>query len=874
MGMFRNRVSYTGLFFAVVVAMIALLLATPGLAWAQGASADSSSNNLGNPSAQSADELQSNDVQDSVPKVASMDNGKPLNVGQSGKSANPEAGPASEKQSNTPVVAMDAKSSSNLSLVAQEGDSARQVLTAQEKKPDKTVLAAQGGDSTKTTAITKAEMQGVVKDGVYVIASAKSSSRVLDVSGASKKNGANVLLWNDNGQTNQQWRISFDKASGKYSIVSVNSNLALAFSSAKSGANVYQKSLSGSASYLWSITATSSGYVVAPAGATGIALDIQGGAGGNGDNIELWTSNNKPWQRYWFAAVNPQLDAKKTIDDGVYTIARADSKGQLIDVEGASQRDVANVLLYHSNGGFNQRWYVSRDKNNLYTLTSVNSGKSLDISGESRAPGGNVIQYASHGRANQKWQIRDNGNGTYSIISKHNGLALSASGSADCSNIIVFADNNASSERFVFTKSMLVGNGVYSIASCLNQNEVLDVPNASKADDLQAALWSYNKGMNQKYQLVDQGGETYTIQAAHSGKYLEDANGRVVQRSKKSGNAQLWKAAWYGTGVVLTNQATKRSITISGSARNGAPLATASTSGNGSQRLSFVSRNLIEDGLYTLRSGTGGRVLDVNGASTANSANIQLWASNDGDNQKFDVNAVSGGYYKIVNYNSGKAVTAASGAAGANVRQSSYSGSASQLWRAEIAPNGGVVFVCKQSGQVLSVANNANTNGANVQLGTKSGASGQTWNLAETRPHDIVLSNAIAQANARGSSTNYFIAVDLANHRTVVLYRSGNTWKDALNVTVSTGAPGTPTVTGEFSVGSRGYSFGSGYTCYYWTQFYGGYLFHSVLYNEGTFTIQDGRLGYSISHGCVRMNINDAHWIYDNVPSGTKVYVY
>ena len=36
-----------------------------------------------------------------------------------------------------------------------------------------------------------------------------------------------------------------------------------------------------------------------------------------------------------------------------------------------------------------------------------------------------------------------------------------------------------------------------------------------------------------------------------------------------------------------------------------------------------------------------------------------------------------------------------------------------------------------------------------------------------------------------------------------------------------------------FKVGAKGYSFGQnhGYICYYYTQFLGNYLFHSILYN-------------------------------------------
>jgi len=83
-------------------------------------------------------------------------------------------------------------------------------------------------------------------------------------------------------------------------------------------------------------------------------------------------------------------------------------------------------------------------------------------------------------------------------------------------------------------------------------------------------------------------------------------------------------------------------------------------------------------------------------------------------------------------------------------------------------------------------------------------------------------------------------------------------------------------VRGTFSVGSKGYSFGEnkGYSCYYWTQFHGDYLFHSILYNPYTRVVQDGRLGASLSHGCVRLAIDDAKWIHDTIPRGTTVVSY
>ena len=75
-------------------------------------------------------------------------------------------------------------------------------------------------------------------------------------------------------------------------------------------------------------------------------------------------------------------------------------------------------------------------------------------------------------------------------------------------------------------------------------------------------------------------------------------------------------------------------------------------------------------------------------------------------------------------------------------------------------------------------------------------------------------------------------------------------------------------------MGSRGYYFNSGNVrCFWWTQFYGDYLFHSTTYYHNG-AVADSRLGLALSHGCVRLNINNAKWIYDTVPTGSTVVVY
>lgn len=64
----------------------------------------------------------------------------------------------------------------------------------------------------------------------------------------------------------------------------------------------------------------------------------------------------------------------------------------------------------------------------------------------------------------------------------------------------------------------------------------------------------------------------------------------------------------------------------------------------------------------------------------------------------------------------------------------------------------------------------------------------------------------------------------------------------------------------------------------YSTRIVRGILFHSVWYyekNPSTLSAkQYNKLGTTASHGCVRVTVEDAKWIYDNCPIGTTVTIY
>ena len=137
------------------------------------------------------------------------------------------------------------------------------------------------------------------------------------------------------------------------------------------------------------------------------------------------------------------------------------------------------------------------------------------------------------------------------------------------------------------------------------------------------------------------------------------------------------------------------------------------------------------------------------------------------------------------------------------------------------------------------------------------------------------------KAQKYSSSTEYLILVDRDEHRVSIYTGEIWNWRQVKTFLCGNGKASTPTITGQFSIPSKyprshPYFDSGSARCWYPTRIYGGYLFHSVLYYQqsGPYSIMDGRLGVGVSHGCIRLALDNAKWIYDNIPLGTKVVIY
>jgi pectin lyase len=114
----------------------------------------------------------------------------------------------------------------------------------------------------------------------------------------------------------------------------------------------------------------------------------------------------------------------EALNDGVVSTIVGVNAGLCLGVKDASNSNLAIVQSQTCTGSDYQRWQMTKDSANYFTIKNIGSGKCLDVPAFSTSSGTVLAQWSCTGNSNQKWNISDQGNGEYAVISKHNNLAM------------------------------------------------------------------------------------------------------------------------------------------------------------------------------------------------------------------------------------------------------------------------------------------------------------------------------------------------------------------------------------------------------------------------------------------------------------------
>lgn len=607
---------------------------------------------------------------------------------------------------------------------------------------------AQGG-SAQTAAVystgspAEKKHETPLQEGTYFIVCADSTTAALDAAGGRTAKGTNVQLYQANNSGAQRWHVSYD-AEGLYTFVNVKSGRALdlAGAKAKNGSNIHLFDKNGTKAQKWIVVASGNGYMLQSAVNRSFVIDCKAGRSANGTNVQLYRSNATAAQRFAFFPCDPQVEsAGRTVEDGIYVIESLVGSGKALDVAAASPNNRANVQIYAANDTTAQRWVVRYGNDGFYTLTSLVSGRMLDVDAGLKVPGANVQQYGADGLDAQKWSFVPNSDGTFCLVNKGSGLHLAVQGgkNANGANVQLQQPSTSNAQKFSFKRVSVLADGVYCFYSKLAQTRLaLDIRANSVADGAWAQLYTFNGSTAQRFAVVNLGDDVCTIQSVASGKYLADANGAVVQQARPAAgvsDAQKWRLAWQGTGIVATNVATGKAMVVAGGkASDAARVVTGVAQGGASRFRVMKQANLVAQGLYTLKSRASSSVLDVHSGSWDSGANARLFKSNGTNAQKFALVPLGNDDYRIVMVLAGTVLeaSASSGVASANARMGNVTGKAGQVWHAQLT-DGGIVFVNKATGMVLGASAAKAPSGSNAVVQQANGAPSQSWHLLSTQ---------------------------------------------------------------------------------------------------------------------------------------------
>lgn len=145
-----------------------------------------------------------------------------------------------------------------------------------------------------------------------------------------------------------------------------------------------------------------------------------------------------------------------------------------------------------------------------------------------------------------------------------------------------------------------------------------------------------------------------------------------------------------------------------------------------------------------------------------------------------------------------------------------------------------------------------------------------------------ILQDVTSKLSTAQKRAGYYITVNRRTCVVTIYAKDMSTGKYTVPVKAlrcSVGLAGTPTPTGTYSIGRQerwhelmGPSWGQ-----YCSHVVNGIWFHSVAgSNTTSYNLSAGAynmLGSPASHGCIRLNVRDAKWIYDNCSSGTRVSI-
>lgn len=549
----------------------------------------------------------------------------------------------------------------------------------------------------------------------------------------------NVIIYSPSDKPAQVWKFT-RHSDGSYTITNQKDGkkvLSVADDSHKSGANVQIETSNSDSGQRWFIYSYDGKYVLRPVCASGRVLDVYGSKTADMTNVQTYTFNGTSAQKFSITKVDFKTETTKPEDNKTETTKPEDNKTETtkpednktettkpednktettkpentaaLELTDAQKALVFDATYYANNNAdlkakygtdeaklyahfistglkegrqgnavFDIKYYLSSnaDLKKAYGTDYVTglkhylsfgykeariTAKPVDLGTNFYAkiniPGSelnlslsdnNVIAYNNSNKPAQVWKFTKNSNGSYIITNQKTGkvLDVEASSAKSGANVQIYNSNKTSAQNWYIYQS---DNGYVLRAGC-SGGAVLDLEGASKKAMTNIQHYIYNGTSAQKFDIkkvdflktveAENLGDSFyaKITSAKNNKMnlsLSDSN--VILYTSSSKPAQVWKFVRQSDGSykIINQKDGKKVLDVNGASKaSKANVQIYKDNGSTAQRW-FI---YLKEGNYVLRPACAtSTVLDVAGGTMADLTNIQTYALNGSIAQSFKI---------------------------------------------------------------------------------------------------------------------------------------------------------------------------------------------------------------------------------------------
>ena len=372
------------------------------------------------------------------------------------------------------------------------------------------VLDVAGGDAKDSTNVwqydpncTAAQRWRITNndDGTVTLVPAVAKASALDVAGGSSQNGTNVQIYKNNGTKAQKWILTAKGQIPNFSASEVmlcpsytdNTVMDVSGGSSQNGANIQSYQFNETGAQKFNIKQNDDGSYSIINSINKKAIDVCGGSTQSGANVWLYAPNDTDAQKWIITKNGDEFSFKNR------------GSGLMLDVAGGSSASGANVQVYNQNGTAAQSWRTASkdrtvtDSDNLgdsFTAMIKNvNGKVVAVSN------GNAAMWVPNYTQTRAWTFVRNIDHSYTLSPLSNldcALDIAGGADADGTNVQIYTKNRSAAQKFVIKKQ---GDGTYTLMPENSSTRVLDVYGNSSEENTNLDLYTANGTKAQLFKI-------------------------------------------------------------------------------------------------------------------------------------------------------------------------------------------------------------------------------------------------------------------------------------------------------------------------------------------------------------------------------------